>query len=93
MDLIFLYTADNPSSVYAAQELETLLKEPDLEKTFQLTKIDLSADKETAEKFSVTALPASVFIKNNQEVGRINGYYPLHELRTKIKTILAARQG
>ncbi len=92
MDIIFLYETTNLSSVYAAQELELLLKEPELEKIFQLTKIDLATNAEAAEKFSTNSLPVIIFIKNNKEIGRINGYYPPDELRTRIKTILATNK-
>ncbi len=89
----FLYETANLSSTYAAQELESLLKEPELEKIFRLTKINLATNTEAAEKFSTTSLPAIILIKNNKEIGRNNGYYPLDELRTKIKTILATNKG
>lgn len=93
MDVIFFYEESNRAAVYFKQELTKIVKEPELADLLQLTEIDLTANSEVQEKFSISSLPTIIFVKENQEINRINGYYPPDELRTKIKTILAANKG
>lgn len=48
--------------------------------------IDTESDELTTESFAVQSLPTLVFLENNEEVGRIVGFYP----RPKLEALFGA---
>ena len=88
---ILSFTMDNcPPARLVEDAVESLLPEfaADLKKEIKLIKVNVLTQKELASAFQVSAVPAIVALKKEKEVGRLLGFYPREELKTKLKTFL-----
>jgi len=88
---ILSFTLDScPPAKMIETLLENMLPEinADLKTKAELIKVEASKQKEIVDKFLVTAVPTLLIMHKNQESGRILGFYPREELKTKIKTLL-----
>lgn len=90
---IISFTLDTCKPAKQIEEtLEAILPEINQEqkKKINLIKMDVLQQKEIADKFKVSAIPTIVVIDDSKENGRILGFYPREELKTKIKTLLVS---
>lgn len=61
----------------------------DIRKKINFVKITADEKPDLAGKFLINAVPAVIVIKGNNEAGRIVGFYPREEIKTKLKTFLS----
>lgn len=88
---ILSFTMDNcPPARLVEESIESLLPElnADLKKEITLIKINALKQKEVAAAFQIAAVPAIVVLKKEKESGRLLGFYPREEFKTKLKTFL-----
>ena len=62
--------------------------ETELKGKLSIEKINVDEKTEIAQKYGVMSIPTYVIVKDEKEIGRMIGYVPKHEFRTKLDTYL-----
>jgi len=91
MEILCFTMSNCPPAKLMEEALTALMPEliADLKPELKLLKLDVEHNRELADQFTITAIPTIVVLRKDHEKGRILGYYPQDELKTKIKTMLS----